>query len=117
MRHLIKNDFEKIRNEDSLYLLDFYADWCGPCKQLTPILEETAKELKEVEFCKVNIEDCQDLAKEFSISAVPTIILYHKGVKFRKVGVMTRSEIRDHVTKYIESISTEKGDKNGKGKN
>jgi len=62
-------------------LVDFYADWCGPCKMLTPILEELATELADVQIVKVNVDDARELAKEHGVSSIPHLTLLKDGVE------------------------------------
>ncbi|MDD4163241.1 MAG: thioredoxin [Methanothrix sp.] len=78
-----------------LILMDFYADWCGPCKMQGPIFEDLARELKDkLEFRKINVDKEGDLAIEKGIMVVPTIILEKDGVEVQKwMGVTSREEL------------------------
>ncbi|MHB8117121.1 MAG: thioredoxin [Methanothrix sp.] len=78
-----------------LILMDFYADWCGPCKMQGPIFEDLAKELNDkVEFRKINVDKEGDLALEKGIMVVPTIILERDGVEVQKwMGVTSKEEL------------------------
>lgn len=72
------NDFnEKIAN--GLTLVDFYADWCGPCKMLAPVLEQVDQELEGVNIVKVDVEESKDLAKQFNVYSIPTLIIFKDG--------------------------------------
>ena len=77
-----ENNFEEEVVKSSLpCLVDFWAEWCGPCKNLAPILEEISDELKEkVKIGKINIDDNQELAAKFSIRSIPTMILFKDGI-------------------------------------
>lgn len=78
MEQITKADFDdKIKN--GIVLIDFYANWCGPCKMLTPELEELSKEMNQVKFYKVNIDKEQELTQRFNVMAVPTILLFKDG--------------------------------------
>lgn len=78
MEQIKKADFDdKIKS--GVVLIDFYADWCGPCKMLTPELEELSKEMDQVKFYKVNIDKEQELTQRFNVMAVPTILLFKDG--------------------------------------
>ena len=64
-----------------LVLVDFYADWCGPCKMLTPVLEDLATEVTDVKIVKVNVDDARELAKEYGVSSIPHLTLLKDGVE------------------------------------
>ena len=75
-------------------LIDFYADWCGPCKMVSPIVEQIAKEHEDIKVVKINIDDNQDLAVKYGVTAIPTLIVLKNGEETnRTVGVASKSEI------------------------
>ena len=76
-------------------LVDYWAEWCGPCKMLTPILEELSNEMKnEINVVKVNLDENQDLAMKYSIRSIPTLLLFNEGnLVDTKVGLLPKSEI------------------------
>ncbi len=76
-----QNFTEEVEKADGAVLLDFYADWCGPCKMLTPILDEIAQERPDIKIVKINVDEAQDLAQRFSVMSIPTIVLYKNGEK------------------------------------
>lgn len=81
-------------------LVDFYADWCGPCRMLTPVLEKVAGEVKTVKFLKVNVEDLQALVEKLGISSIPTVILFKNGKEVdRFVGIKDAEFIKRFVSK------------------
>ncbi len=84
-----------IHNENKLVLVDFWAEWCAPCKMLAPILEEISKDLEEkILICKVNLDENQDLASEFSIKSIPTLLLFENGkLKDTKVGLLSKTDL------------------------
>ena len=84
-----------IHNENKLILVDFWAEWCAPCKMLAPILEEISKDLEEkILICKVNLDENQDLASEFSIKSIPTLLLFENGkLKDTKVGLLSKTDL------------------------
>jgi thioredoxin 1 len=72
--------FNTVINQDGLVLVDFYADWCGPCKMLAPVLQEVKSIVKEdVKIIKINVDTHQDLASEFMVRGVPTMLLFRAG--------------------------------------
>ena len=84
-----EKDFEKKISKE-LLLVDFYADWCGPCKAMMPILEE----LKETPILKVNVDEYSDLASSYGIMSIPTLILFKNGKEIdKKVGLINKSEL------------------------
>ena len=76
-------------------LVDFYADWCGPCRMMTPIIEEVAEELKdELKVFKVNVDNNQELAIKYDVMSIPTIILFENGeVRKTYIGVTDKNEL------------------------
>lgn len=84
-----------INNQEKLVLIDFWAEWCAPCKMLAPILEEISEDLKEkILIGKVNLDENQDLAAEFSIKSIPTLLLFGNGkLMDTKVGLMSKVDL------------------------
>jgi thioredoxin 1 len=81
-------------------LKDFYADWCGPCKTQDPILEELEEEWDSVEFEKVNVDEEQDVANEYQVRSLPTLIIENDdGIVDRFVGVTQADDIEDALQK------------------
>ena len=75
-------------------LLDFYADWCGPCKWLMPILED----IKDIDILKVNVDSFGDLSRSFGIMSIPTLILFDNKKEIKKsIGFKTKEEILDMI--------------------
>jgi len=95
--------FNEIISQEQLILVDFYADWCGPCKTLAPILQEVKAVLKDdVKIIKINVDQHQDLASEFMVRGVPTMLLFKNGqMLWRQSGVLGRNDlvkiIREHL--------------------
>lgn len=76
-------------------LVDFYANWCGPCKMLSPELEKVSDEIK---ILKVNVDENQDLAKEYGVMSIPCIILFDGGKELkRNIGFMPESKLREFI--------------------
>ena len=85
---------------DGLVLIDFYADWCGPCKMLTPILEEINKENKDVRIIKVNIDDSRFLASYYQIQSIPSLVLLKNGQFLNKmIGFRPKKMIEELIEK------------------
>jgi thioredoxin 1 len=80
VQKLTSNNFEQeVLNYQGLVLVDFYADWCGPCKMLAPLLEEIADECNNIVICKVNVDESPMIAAKYSIMSIPTLILFKNG--------------------------------------
>jgi len=89
-------EFDEAIKKDKV-LVDFYADWCGPCKMISPILEEVEKE-ENIEVVKVNVDDLQDLAKQFGVMTIPNLKLFEKGMlKNENVGLMSKEEVKNFI--------------------
>ncbi len=74
-----KNNFEEVKNSDKPVLIDFYADWCGPCRMVAPILHEIAEERPDVMVAKINVDDEEELAMEFGVYSIPTLVVMKNG--------------------------------------
>lgn len=93
------SSFNEIINGEKPVLVDFYADWCAPCRMMAPILEQVAVEMKdEVKILKVNVDKNRDAATKYGIRSIPTLMLFKKGeVKWQGVGVIQADQIRQIV--------------------
>ena len=95
--------FNDIINGNYLVLVDFYADWCGPCKMMSPILQEVKINLKDnVKIIKVNVDQHQDLASHFMVRGVPTLMLFKKGkMLWRQSGVLSTKDLTDIISNHL----------------
>ena len=94
----IKNEeeFNEVIKKDKV-VVDFYAEWCGPCKMLSPILDKVSKEMS-LDTYKVNVDEVEDVARQYGIMSIPTVMIFEKGKMTKKnVGFMDETELREFV--------------------
>ena len=77
---LTKENFQaEVMQADKPVLIDFYADWCGPCQMVSPIVDEIAGERSDIKVCKVNVDEQMELAQSFGVSSIPTLVVISGG--------------------------------------
>ncbi len=105
-RILTLNDgeFNKVVSESTVpILVDFWAEWCGPCKMIAPVVEEIASEFEgKIRVAKLNVDENQDIPASLKVISIPTLILFKEGQEVeRSIGYKTKEELSDLIKKYI----------------
>ena len=93
-----ENFDQEVLQAGQTVLVDFYADWCGPCKMMGPVVEELAGEETGVKVCKINIDEEMDLAQRFGVMSIPTFISFNGGeIRGKQIGAVPKSALVDLV--------------------
>lgn len=91
------NEFNE-QIKDGVVFVDFFANWCGPCKMLSPIVDEVSEELTDVKFLKVDVDNSGDIAQSLGIMSIPTLVIYKDGKLINKtMGLMSKSDLIDFI--------------------
>ncbi len=95
IKEIKESEFENVvLKEKGKVLVDFYANWCGPCKMLRPILESIASERSDKKIVSIDVDEAEDLAREYGIISIPCVILFEDGKEVnRSIGLKSKSEI------------------------
>ena len=92
------NFSKEVLEHNQKVLVDFYADWCGPCKMIRPILEEIAKTTDAIKIASVNIENEEELAEQYDVSSIPCLVLFENGKEIkRKIGLTSKADIEQMI--------------------
>ncbi len=78
--HISKDNFDtEVTKSEKVVLLDFFAEWCGPCKMIAPVLEEIAAENEHIKVCKIDVDEAPDLARQFKVTSIPLLVVMKDG--------------------------------------
>ena len=84
LKHINSEEFRKMVENKEDFIVDFYADWCGPCKMMAPIFEECAERYNDKVFCKVNVDESGDIASEYGVMSIPMFLIFKEGQPVKK---------------------------------
>lgn len=97
LKHVSVEDFEdEVLKSDVKVLVDFYADWCGPCKMMSPVLEEIAENNNGFKIVKLNVDENMSIAEKYNIMSIPALFVFDKGeVVNKSIGLISKNEVLD----------------------
>ena len=106
--HVTDSSFsEDVLNADKPVLVDFWAEWCAPCKRIAPILDEIAQEQHDIVICKIDIEQNKETMKEYDVKGLPSLLLFKNGTIIgRKVGVISKEQILDFLAQATQTTES-----------
>ena len=103
MIELNNTNFEK--ETKGLAIVDFWAPWCGPCRMMAPVFEETSKEIKTLKFAKLNTEEFPEIAEKYEITGIPCLIILKDGKEVdRIVGLMPKPALKEAIQEIIDNM-------------
>ncbi|QCU89983.1 thioredoxin [Thiomicrorhabdus sediminis] len=101
--NLKTEQFEDTINNNDIVIFDFWAEWCGPCKQFGPVFEEVSEKFPEIAFCKVNVEEEEQLANMFQVRSIPTLVfMREKVVVFSNPGAIPGNAFEEAIGELIK---------------
>ena len=93
VKQIDSNEFKEVIKKGKV-VVDLFATWCGPCKMLSPILDEISEEITTTEFYKIDVDDNQDVAREYNVMSIPTVLIFQNGELVNKiVGLRSREDL------------------------
>ena len=94
-----KSNYEsEVIKSNKTVLIDFNADWCGPCRMLAPILEELSESKNDIKFVSINVDEFEEIAKEYNVFSIPCLVLIKDGKEVnRSVGLISKSELEEFI--------------------
>ncbi|MBQ2744823.1 MAG: thioredoxin [Lachnospiraceae bacterium] len=103
VKHINMEEYNnEIINSEKLVLIDFFAEWCGPCKMLAPVIEQVAGEHTDIEVVKVNVDEVPELAQMYSVASIPTLVFLKNGELVKEhVGFANKAEISNMIAECM----------------
>jgi thioredoxin 1 len=106
LTHLTEENFEKeVMNYKKIVIIDFWAEWCGPCKMMSPVFEELSKEMIDVKFAKVDTDEAPHIAAQFGIQGIPTLLFVKNGKEVdRIVGFSPKAVLKSKIKAVLDGM-------------
>lgn len=103
VQHISESNFDElVLKYEGVVLVDFWAAWCGPCKMISQVLEELSNEVNSVRFVKIDVDENENLANEYQISSIPTLILFKNGtIVDTLIGFTPKDSLKDAISKHL----------------
>ena len=103
VRHLNAAEFDEFISSSKYVIVDFWAEWCGPCQMIAPVIEELADEYQgKITFAKVSTDENQELAAKFGIMSIPTLIMFRDGNEADRItGALSKDMLKSKIEKFI----------------
>ncbi|MCI8379239.1 MAG: thioredoxin [Lachnospiraceae bacterium] len=99
--HVTKENFDsEVLQSDKPVFIDFWASWCGPCQMVAPVVEELSEEIADVKFAKVNVDEQPELARQFQVMSIPTMVLLKEG---KVVDTTIGAQPKEDIAKFVHS--------------
>lgn len=96
VKEIKDNEWEKLIKESKKVVIDCFATWCGPCRMLSPVLDNISEELKDVTFYKIDVDNAEKITAEYQIMSIPTLLIFEDGkLKDKVVGLRSKSDLID----------------------
>ncbi|NIO22929.1 MAG: thioredoxin [Candidatus Aenigmarchaeota archaeon] len=100
---LSDSEFRDFLGKNNLVMVDFFADWCGPCHMLSPVIEKLSEELENVKFAKMDVDQNRETPGKFGILSIPTLLVFKEGkLVDRLTGVLPKRSIEDRLRKFLD---------------
>lgn len=101
VEHVTKENFDsEVMQSEKPVFIDFWASWCGPCQMVAPVVEELSEEIPDVKFAKVNVDEQPELARQFQVMSIPTMVLLKKG---KVVDTTVGAQPKEDIVKFLHS--------------